>query len=1053
MNISRFSVHRPVLTVMVSLIVIIVGGVSLSRLSIDLMPDITYPTLSISTEYENASPEEIEELITRPIEEAMSAVPGVEEVTSVSAEGRSSVRVTFTWGTDLDAAANDIRDRLDRVLPLLPDDAERPSLRKFDLASFPILILGASSNLDPIQMRRIIDNQITNRIERIPGVASLDVRGGLDREIHVNLNAEKLKALGLPIDQILNRIKEENINLPAGTLDQGLLDVTIRTPGIYNNLDELRNTVIAIREGVPIQLKEIASVEDAWQKVTRIVRVNGRPGVRMAVNKQSGKNTVEVASAVVKEIERINQDMPQIQIIPIIDTSDYIKRSITNVGTTILYGGALAVFVLLLFLRNIPSTAIIATSIPISVIATFALMYFSGFTLNLMTLGGLALGVGMLVDNAIVVLENVYRLRESGKDAESAAVDGSHEVMAAVVASTLTTLVVFLPLIFVRGMSGIMFKQLSYVVSFSLGCSLAVGLTLVPMLASRVRTPVIVDTGNGKVRGGWIFRITGRFFSGLEKEYGNLLRFSLTHRILILGGALFLLIGSLLLVPLVGVELMPETDEGEVRISAETAVGTRIDVVDDIFKKIEEIVKREVPEIDNTVSLIGASTWRARGSNTGEMRIALKPVKERTRSSEQIAAVLRQKLMFLPGVEVRTRAGQGLFILRMGTAGGEKVQVEVRGHDLEISDALARRVEEVVENVEGITDAKISRETGTPEELIIVDRQKAASMKLTVSKIANMLQTVISGTSASNFREGGDEYRILVKLKDAEKKDLKDILDLPITNADGEPVVLRNVVQIIPKRGPVLIERKDQERVVYVAANISGRDMGSILADIREGLRNVPVPRDFSILFGGDYEEQQKAFRELMMSFILALVLVYMVMASLYESLRYPFVVMFSVPLAAIGVIMLLFLSDTTFNVQSFIGCIMLGGIVVNNAILLVDHINLLRRRDGLPVREAIEEAGRRRLRPILMTALTTILAMTPLALGIGEGAEAQAPMARAVIGGLLSSTLITLVLVPVVYALFERRYLKEPSAAGAEETLDKEGVHRPMDKLREEPA
>jgi HAE1 family hydrophobic/amphiphilic exporter-1 len=1053
MNISRFSVHRPVLTVMVSLIVIIVGGVSLSRLSIDLMPDITYPTLSISTEYENASPEEIEELITRPIEEAMSAVPGVEEVTSVSAEGRSSVRVTFTWGTDLDAAANDIRDRLDRVLPLLPDDAERPSLRKFDLASFPILILGASSNLDPIQMRRIIDNQITNRIERIPGVASLDVRGGLDREIHVNLNAEKLKALGLPIDQILNRIKEENINLPAGTLDQGLLDVTIRTPGIYNNLDELRNTVIAIREGVPIQLKEIASVEDAWQKVTRIVRVNGRPGVRMAVNKQSGKNTVEVASAVVKEIERINQDMPQIQIIPIIDTSDYIKRSITNVGTTILYGGALAVFVLLLFLRNIPSTAIIATSIPISVIATFALMYFSGFTLNLMTLGGLALGVGMLVDNAIVVLENVYRLRESGKDAESAAVDGSHEVMAAVVASTLTTLVVFLPLIFVRGMSGIMFKQLSYVVSFSLGCSLAVALTLVPMLASRVRTPVIVDTGNGKVRGGWIFRITGRFFSGLEKEYGNLLRFSLTHRILILGGALFLLIGSLLLVPLVGVELMPETDEGEVRISAETAVGTRIDVVDDIFKKIEEIVKREVPEIDNTVSLIGASTWRARGSNTGEMRIALKPVKERTRSSEQIAAVLRQKLMFLPGVEVRTRAGQGLFILRMGTAGGEKVQVEVRGHDLEISDALARRVEEVVENVEGITDAKISRETGTPEELIIVDRQKAASMKLTVSKIANMLQTVISGTSASNFREGGDEYRILVKLKDAEKKDLKDILDLPITNADGEPVVLRNVVQIIPKRGPVLIERKDQERVVYVAANISGRDMGSILADIREGLRNVPVPRDFSILFGGDYEEQQKAFRELMMSFILALVLVYMVMASLYESLRYPFVVMFSVPLAAIGVIMLLFLSDTTFNVQSFIGCIMLGGIVVNNAILLVDHINLLRRRDGLPVREAIEEAGRRRLRPILMTALTTILAMTPLALGIGEGAEAQAPMARAVIGGLLSSTLITLVLVPVVYALFERRYLKEPSAAGAEETLDKEGVHRPMDKLREEPA
>ncbi|MFC1856435.1 efflux RND transporter permease subunit, partial [Thermodesulfobacteriota bacterium] len=378
MNISRFSVGRPVLTVMVSLIVIILGGVSLSRLSIDLMPDITYPTLSISTEYENASPEEVEELITRIIEEAMSAVPGVEEVTSVSAEGRSSVRVTFAWGTGLDEAANDIRDRLDRVIPRLPDDAERPRLRKFDLASFPILIMGVSSNLDPIQVRQMIDTKVKNRIERIPGVASLGIRGGLDREIHVNLNAEKIKALGLPIDQLLNRLKEENINLPAGTIEQGRLDVTIRTPGVYSNLDDLRRTVVAIREGVPIQLQEIANVEDAWEKVTRIVRVNGKPGVRLSVSKQSGKNTVEVASGVLKEIERINRDIPQLHILPIIDTSDYIKRSITNVGTIILYGGVLAVVVLLFFLRNIPSTAIIATTIPISVVATFALMYFGG---------------------------------------------------------------------------------------------------------------------------------------------------------------------------------------------------------------------------------------------------------------------------------------------------------------------------------------------------------------------------------------------------------------------------------------------------------------------------------------------------------------------------------------------------------------------------------------------------------------------------------------------------------------------------------------------------
>ncbi|MFZ7128129.1 MAG: efflux RND transporter permease subunit [Desulfobacterales bacterium] len=1043
MNVSRFSVGRPVLTVMVSLIVIILGGVSLSRLSIDLMPDITYPTLSISTEYENASPEEIEELITRPVEEAMSAVPGVEEVTSVSAEGRSSVRVTFTWGTDLDAAANDIRDRLDRVIPQLPEDAERPALRKFDLASFPILILGVPSSLDPIQVRRVIDNQVKHRIERIPGVASLDVRGGLDREIHVNLNAEKIKALELPIDQLLTRLKEENINLPAGTIELGMLDITIRTPGIYSSVEEIGNTVVAIRDGAPIQLNEIADVEDAWEKVTRIVRINGKPGVRLSVSKQSGKNTVEVAEAVLAEIDRINRDIPQLEIVPIIDTSGYIKRSITNVGTTILYGGLLAVAVLLLFLRNIPSTAIIATTIPISVVATFALMYFSGFTLNLMTLGGLALGVGMLVDNAIVVLENIYRMRESGESPASAAVNGSHEVTAAVIASTLTTLAVFLPLVFVRGMSGIMFKQLSYVVSFSLACSLVVALTLVPMLASRVRASVIVETsGDSPPRGGRIFQATGRLFAAMENAYRDLLRFAVAHRAVVLGSVLAAFAACLLLIPLVGVELMPAADESEVRIYAEMAVGTRLELVDASFLEIEKIVQREVPETQNMVSFIGGSTWRARGGNAGEIRIGLVPIRERTRSSDEIAGALRQKLNHIPGTKVRSRAGQGLFILRIGTGGEEQVQVEVRGHDLEVSDVLARRVEEIVAAVPGVTDTKISRETGTPEELVIVDRLKAADMKLTVSKIANMLQTVLSGTPAGNYREGGDEYTIRVQLKDAEKKALNSILDLPITNLEGEPVVLRNVVSVIPRRGPVLVERKDQERVAYVSANISGRDMGSILADVRKGLRSVPVPQDFSILIGGDYEEQQKAFMELLTSFLLALILVYMVMASLYESLRYPFVVMFSVPLAAIGVILMLFLTGTTFNVQSYIGCIMLGGIVVNNAILLVDHINLLRQRDGMPLKIAIEEAGRRRLRPILMTAMTTILAMAPLALGLGEGGETQAPMARSIIGGLLSSTLITLLVVPTLYAVFERRHLEEESAPlPAEALLGKESA------------
>ncbi|MFW6159455.1 MAG: efflux RND transporter permease subunit, partial [Planctomycetota bacterium] len=488
--------------------------------------------------------------------------------------------------------------------------------------------------------------------------------------------------------------------------------------------------------------------------------------------------------------------------------------------------------------------------------------------------------------------------------------------------------------------------------------------------------------------------------------------------------------GSLLLIPLVGTELMPESDEGEVRVNAEMEVGTRLEIMDDKLKQVEQIVAQEVPEIKSLVSNTGGSHWRGSGSHTGSLRISLVPQAERTRSSEEVARALRKKLNDIPGLTARVRTSAGLFIFRRMAGGTEKVQVEIRGHDLATADALAERVRKVIEEVDGVTDAEVSRDTGTPEELIIVDRRKAADMKLTVGQIAEMLQTVLSGTRASNFREGGDEYAIRVQVAEADKLDLREILDLTLANADGEPVVLRNVVTVRPRSGPVRIERKDQERVVTVSANTSDRDMGSVVADARDTLRSIPVPRGFSIVFGGEYEEQQEAFRELLVGFILALVLVYMVMACQYESLRDPFVVMFSVPLAAIGVIVMLLLTDTTLNVQSYIGCIMLGGIVVNNAILLVDTINLLRRRDGLGLRAAIEEAGRRRLRPILMTAFTTMLALSPLALGLGEGGEAQAPMARAVIGGLISSTLITLVFVPVVYSVFEHglRRLKNNS-------------------------
>lgn len=1020
MKISRFAVRRPILTIMVSFIVIILGSISLSRLSIDLMPDISPPTLSISAIYENASPEEVEKLITRPIEEAMSALTGLEEVSSRSSEGSARIRMTFVWGTDMEASANEIRDRLDRVH--LPDDASSPQLRKFDMANFPILILGATGISDSLRMQRIIDEQVQHRIERLPGVASLDIWGGLEREIQVNLDAAKIKALDLPIDLILRRIREENVAVPAGSMDAGNYEIMIRTQGEYTSLHELEEMIVSLRKGAPVRLKDIAEVKDSHHKISRIVRINGEPGIRMAISKRSGTNTVKVAERVLHEVGLINRDIPYIKISPIIDTSDFIKRSISNVLTALLFGGVLAILVLLFFLRSISSTAIIATAIPISIIATFGLMFFNGLTLNIMTIGGLALGIGMLVDNAIVVLENIYRLRESGLSPEQAAIEGSDEVSAAIIASTLTTLAVFMPLIFVRGMSGIMFVQLSYVVSFALACSLVVALTLVPTLSSRVKNSKNgePDSVPGKTHGG-IYRFLGKIFVHMEDNYRQTLIFSLKHRWIIIISGILIFSGSLLLIPYIGYEFMPQADEGEISISVEMETGTRMDVTDQALRKVEALVKSLVPEIKSMSSYVGGF----RSGNSGTIRMRLKKESERTRSSDAIAKDLGKRLQNIPGTSIRIRTSQGLFLMRMLTQETDRMEIEIRGHDLETADALARKVQDRLETVDGITDTQTRSRSGNPEEHIIINRERAADMKLSVSTIADMIKTIVSGTRAGFYREGGDEYDILVQLEETRNADLRDILDLTVTNADGQPVVLRSVVNVESRKGPLNISRIDQERVITVRANVSGRDMGSVVSDVRNAVQDIPVPTGFSIVFGGEYEQQQEAYRELLLNFILAIVLVYMVMASLYESLRDPFVVMFSVPLAAIGVILMLFLSDTTFNVQTFIGCIMLGGIVVNNAILLVDHTNLLIRRDDMPRREAIIEAGRRRLRPILMTATTTVLALIPLALGYGEGGEAQAPLARAVIGGLFSSTVITLVFVPTIYSFFR---IKNPA-------------------------
>jgi HAE1 family hydrophobic/amphiphilic exporter-1 len=1041
MNLPRAAVRRPVFTAMLTLMVVVLGIVALSRLQIDLLPSIELPTLTVRTSYEGADPIVMERLVTQIVEEIIATVPGIEEMTSTSSEGRSSVKVSFAWGTPIDAAAVDVRATLEDEISELPDDIVGPRVSKFDVDTFPVVLLGISSKLDPVELTDIVENQIRYRFARVPGVAQVDPWGGFTRELRVELDPTKINAFELSLDDILDAIRDANLDRPAGKIEQGRYEITLRTPAEFTSLQQLRDTVIARRDGVTVTLGQIAQIKDTYEKLSRIIRVNGDDGLRVAIRKQPEANTVEVAKAVLAEVEKINRAFPQINVVPVINQGNFIERSIANVAQSVLYGGALAVLVLLFFLRDVRSTLVISLSIPISVVATFALLYFNGFTINLMTLGGLALGVGMMVDSSVVVLENIFRRRqEHGEAPRIAAVKGTNEVGSAVIAGTVTTLVIFLPLIFVEGVSGVLFKELAYVIMFALFCSLLVALSLVPVLASKLLLPSLAArTGEGapamshaaggnenqspppertkreKGKESW----AAKLFTALEDSYRDLLLGALKHRWITLLSCTALFIASLLLIPHLGTEFLPPSDEGEVRISGEMEVGTRLDLVDQQAKILEAMAFPLVPEAVSSVVSVMASGTRGSAKARVDIRISLLPAAQRTRSNKEIAADLRQQLADkIPGLTIRTRAPQGQFLLERLLASEEGVQVEVRGFDLDRLDILARQVAAKIADVNGITDVELSRDSGVPQQEIHVDRAKAADLGLSVRDVLSVIETAVAGSKAGEYRVDGNAYRILVQLEDAERRSLEEILDLTLRTPDGESVALRNLVTSNSGFGPVTLERKDQQRLVTVTANVSGRDLGSVAADVQARLDQIARPVGYDLLVAGNFEEQQKSFRELVISLVLALLLVYMVLASQYESLRDPLVVMLSVPLAAIGVILTLFLTHTTFNLQSAIGCIMLGGIVVNNAILLVDQSGQLRRA-GFDTHSALAEAGRRRLRPILMTTLTTILALLPLAFGIGEGADAQAPLARAVVGGLSASMLITLVLVPVVYALF----------------------------------
>jgi HAE1 family hydrophobic/amphiphilic exporter-1 len=1036
MSIPRIAINRPVTMFMLSGVIVLLGAISLLRLPVDLMPELQLPSVTIRVAYPGVGPREMEESITRPLEQAVSAVAGLEQVNATSSEGQAVIRLNFAWGTNLNVAADDVRSRIDRIRARLPEEADAPIVFKFDSTAFPILFLAVEGDHDAVKLRDIAENTLAQRLERVPGVAAVNVNGGLRRQILVELSREKTTAMGLSVDRIISLLTTENQNMPLGEVYEGDLAYMLRSPGQFTSLDEIGSLVVLTRNGVPVYMRDIAIIRDGSEDVRSLIRVNGKPGVRLSINKQSGENTVEVSAALKREVEKINREVQGVRLSVTNDTAVFIDRSIAAVREAVFLGSFLVVFIIFAFLRSFRSTLIICTSIPISIFGTFALLYFGGYTLNTMTFGGLALGVGMIVDAAIVVLENTERHMHMGKPPRLAAIEGSEEIWSAILASTLTHVAVFVPLFFLAGFSSVLFRQLSVVVIFSLMMSLFVAVTIVPVLCALVLTPPVpADQRTGLT--GRLFTWSERMLDAMDDGYRKLLHVALAHRPTVIGVSVLLFVASIFVFRTLSYELMPQTDEGEVTVEAENAVGTRIERMEATLSSLEARIRQVVPEARTLVSSVGGMGFGTNsGQHRGQITVILAPRAERERSSAEIATALRKQLAGQPGTIVRARPSGGNFQLQRILGGGTdaRLALEIRGYDLDDARRLSNEAKLLMERTKGLADVRLAKDDARPELALRVDRDKAAILGLTVNQVATTVRTNIAGTQAAFYRERGREYPIIVRLRPEDRQRVDNVNDVLVSTPTGALVQAKSLMRVDNERGPVEIERKNLERVTRVNAELDGT-LGDAVDAVNAQLPSIRVPSDFTVGFGAEVEEQAKAFDQLRWLLLLAVILVYAVMASQYESLRDPFIIMFSIPLASIGVVLALKLTGTAFSLQAYIGVIMLAGIVVSNAILLVDYTTTLRTRDKLPLRVAVETAGRTRLRPIVMTTLTTILGLVPMSLGIGEGAELQAPLARVVIGGLAASTLITLVFVPTLYTIFEEglsafRREKQPAAA-----------------------
>jgi hydrophobic/amphiphilic exporter-1 (mainly G- bacteria), HAE1 family len=1022
MSIYSNAVKRPITTLLIFVGVMIFGIYSLVRIPVDLYPEMEFPALTIFTTYAGANATDIETNLTKPIEDAVSSISDIKQINSISRDNMSVVTVEFEFGKNLDEASNDMRDALAFVEDILPEDAQDPIIYKFNSAMMPILFYSVTANESWEGLEKIMEEKLINPMNRIEGIGSVGLAGTAGREITIEVDPFKLDAYNLSVEQIGNIIRAENINMPAGNIEMGMIDYPIRVQGEFIESEQISNLVVANINGQSVYLKDVASVRDSARDVNAIEVVNGQRATRMFVMKQSGANTVEIARLAKKQIEESKKVLPpDIKIEPIFDSSTFISNSVSNLSKTFFFAMFFVVLVVLFFLGRWRATFIVILTIPISLIVAFIYLNLSGNSINIISLSSLSIAIGMVVDDAIVVLENITKHIERGATPREAAIYATNEVWLAVIVTTLTVVAVFFPLTMLGGLTGTFFRQLGWIVTITVTTSTIAAITLTPMLSSKLLRL------REKPKQPKLFSHTRLILPILDKMddiYTKSLNWAIHHKRFVSITSLIIFVASLFLVSKIGTEFIPQTDSSFVSISAELQVGTRTDIAIEVGEQIDEYIRTNVPEVtlqsrsngsDDSGGLM--ALFQSTGTHIINYSLSLNSPTERTRSVWDVAEQIRQHLATIPELvkySVKTENN-------MAMGGENNVEIAVYGYDFEESTRFASILKDSIATIPGAREIQISREDFKPELQVVLDREKMSAHGLTTATVSMALRNRIEGLTATRFRQQGDEYDVIVKLKEEYRNTISDVQNININTPMGKTVRLEEIADVIEELTPPNIEHRRKERIVKVTMVPYKTSLGQLANEIKAKMSNIDVPQGIMVEVGGAYEDQQESFGDLIWLMLLSISLVYIVMASQFESFKLPFIIMFSIPFSFSGVFITLFVTGTNLSVIALLGAILLIGIVVKNAIVLVDYIDLMRDR-GHELYEAIIISGKSRLRPVLMTALTTMLGMLPMALSTGEGSEIWSPMGISVIGGLVFSTMITMILIPVLYAVFSRR-------------------------------